>query len=221
MFGVLFVFASFFLNHNLIINRRNLIVLSSSLNLPKNNYSNFKPYNSEESDKTIIQTNKIDKINFLGSITDESCYYLMQSIENLKEENKCKKIKLILQSPGGSLLPAFGLVDYIKSSTIPIDTYINGYVASAASLISISGSERFMGKNGLMLIHSLRTSSDGGTYKNINDNKENADTFMELLKNIYLTSSNIDDDYLNFLLSHDLWLNSTTCLNYNLVDKLY
>ena len=71
-----------------------------------------------------------------------------------------------------------------------------------------------------MLIHSLRTSSDGGTYININDNKENADTFMELLKNIYLSSSNIDINYLNYLLSHDLWLNSTTCLKYNLVDKL-
>ena len=221
MFGVLFVFASFFLNHNLIINRRNLIVLSSSLNLPKNNYSNFKPLNAEESDKTIIQTNKIDKINFLGSITDESCYYLIQSMEMLKEENKCEKIKLNLQSPGGSLLPAFGVVDYIRSSTIPIDTYINGYVASAASLISISGNERYMGKNGLMLIHSLRTTSDGGTYMNINDNKENADTFMELLKNIYLSSSKIDLDYLNYLLSHDLWLNSSTCLKYNLVDKLY
>ena len=135
------MFLHLFLNHNLIINRRNLIVLSSSLNLPRNNYSNFKPYNSEESDKTIIQTNKIDKINFLGSITDESCYYLIQSIEMLKDENKCEKIKLNLQSPGGSLLPAFGVVDYIKSSDIPIDTYINGYVANAASLISISGNQ--------------------------------------------------------------------------------
>ena len=220
MLGVFFVLASFFINPNLIISRRNLIVLSTSLNFPKTNYLNFKSINSEESDKTIIQTNKIDQINFIGSITEESCYYLIQSIELLKEKNNCEKIQLNIQSPGGSLLPAFGVVDYMKSSKIPINTYINGYVASAASLISISGNERFIGKNGLMLIHSLRAYSEGGTYTNINDNKENADTLMELLKNIYLTSSNIDIEYLNYLLIHDLWLNSTTCLKYNLVDKL-
>jgi len=221
MFSVLILFISYLINKNFLVNRRNLIVLSSSLNLPFNNLSleyNL-PYNSQESDKTIIHTNKIDKITFLGPITDESCYYLIESIENLKN-NKCDIIKLNIQSAGGSLLPAFGVVDLIRTSEIPIHTYINGYVASAASLISVSGHKRLMGKNGLMLIHSLRTSSEGGTYLNIKDNSDNADTFMNLLKDIYLLNSNIDEKYLNYLLSHDLWLNSSTCLQNKLIDQI-
>ena len=106
----------------------------------------------------------------------------------------------------------------MKLSRIPINTYINGYVASAGSLLSVSGNKRYITKNSMMLIHSLRTTIGEVNYQQLEDYYYNSASMMNLIKNIYNEKSNIDDKKLNFLLSHDYWLNSTECLKYKLVD---
>ena len=61
-------------------------------------------------------------------------------------------------------MPTFNVVDVIERSPTPIYTYIDGYAASAATLISIAGHKRFMGKHSLMLLHELSGGNEG-TYK--------------------------------------------------------
>ena len=41
----------------------------------------------------------------------------------------------------------------IKRSPIPIYTYVEGVVASAATIISIAGKKRFMTPNSMLMIH--------------------------------------------------------------------
>ena len=50
------------------------------------------------------------------------------------------------------------------------------------------------------------------------DYAKNADTLMNIIKDLYLEYSNIDYSKLDYLLDHDLWLNSSTCKEYGLVD---
>ena len=88
-------------------------------------------------------------------------------------------------------MPTFNVVDIIERSPTPIYTYIDGYAASAATLISIAGHKRFMGKHSLMLLHELSGGNEG-TYKDLKEGIMNMNTFMDFAKEIYVDNSNIN-----------------------------
>lgn len=175
---------------------------------------------SEVETKTIIHTED-NNLYFQGEITPESCFYLQQNLIKLQKiENKYNCINFYIQSGGGSLLPTFGVIDTMKLSKIPVNTYINGYVASAATLLSVSGHKRFISKNSMMLIHSLRTVIGEVNYQQLEDNYYNSASMMNIVKNIYKDKSTIDNNQLEYLLQHDYWLNSTECLKYKFIDYI-
>lgn len=174
--------------------------------------------NNEENSNAIIKNDE-NNLYFQGHISQISCFHIQQYILKMQSE-KHENINLHIQSMGGALLPTFGLIDSIKSSNIPINTYINGFVASAGSLISVSGEKRYISKNSMMLIHSLRTTIGEVNYNELEEHYLNSNKMMNLVKNIYKDKSNISDKTLDFLLQHDYWLNSTECLKYNFVDYI-
>ena len=204
------------------LSRRSLLIsAATSNNLPNFNYNNLdndiiKLNNGENN--AIIHTIK-NNIYFTGPLTDESVFAITTNLISLQYRD-FSEINLHIQSGGGSLLPSLGLVDLIRTSDIPINTFIDGYVASAATLISIVGAKRFISKHGTMLVHELKMSNDYSKYREIKDYSANADTLMQIIKDIYMEYSNINETTLNHLLEHDLWLNSKQCYDYGFVDVL-
>ncbi len=204
------------------LSRRSLLIsAAASNNLPNFNYNNLdndiiKLNNGENN--AIIHTIK-NNIYFTGPLTDESVFAITTNLISLQYRD-FTEINLHIQSGGGSLLPSLGLVDLIRTSDIPINTFIDGYVASAATLISIVGAKRFISKHGTMLVHELKMSNDYSKYREIKDYAANADTLMQIIKDIYMEYSNINETTLNHLLEHDLWLNSRQCYDYGFVDIL-
>ena len=73
-------------------------------------------------------------------------------------------INLHIQSSGGSLMNTYYIVDLIQSLETPVNTFIDGFAASAATLISVAGDKRYMTKNSLMLIHQLSSQNGGKLY---------------------------------------------------------
>ena len=216
------------------LSRRNIINIGlsnimMSKSLDNENYSNngnidykykIPELESNSESKTIIHIED-NNLYFQGEITPESCFYLQQNLIKLqKVENENKFINFYIQSVGGSLLPTFSVIDTMRLSRIPINTFVNGYVASAGSLLSVSGHKRYITKNSMMLVHSLRTSIGEVNYQQLEDHYYNSESMMNIIKNIYKEKSNIDEQHLDFLLSHDYWLNSTECLKYKFVDYI-
>lgn len=66
-------------------------------------------------------------------------------------------IKLYITTYGGCVHSAFNIVDTIHSIDIHVHTICKGCVASAGTLISLSGKKRFITKHSYMLIHELRS----------------------------------------------------------------
>ena len=58
-------------------------------------------------------------------------------------------------------MPTFYICDLIQNMDTPVHVYIDGYVASAASVIAVCGEKRFMTKHSSILIHQLKSSSAG------------------------------------------------------------
>lgn len=166
-------------------------------------------------------------INFYSPVTTESCIMLSTMLKNLDVKSKeleyiygCRiPIKLHMQSLGGELMPTFYICDLIQNMDTPVHIYIDGYVASAASVIAVCGEKRFMTKHSSILIHQLKSASSG-KLNEMKDEMSNLNFFMEMVKEIYLKNSNINEDDLDNLLLSDVWLSSDKCLSLGLVDSL-
>ena len=178
-------------------------------------------------DKTVITVDK-NNIYFYGQVTAESCRILAEKLNLLNQnavvyKNTLKEnpppINLHIQSPGGSLMNTFYIVDLISNLDTPVNTYVDGYAASAASLISVVGKKRYMTQNSLMLIHQL-SSGNEGKFEELDDEMKNLSLFMNIVKKIYLTKTNIKPIILEDILKHDIWLSSDQCKDLGLVDEI-
>ena len=216
MINFIFLLLSFtpFFNSNYDITRRNFLLSEISKPLYK-----YIIHDKDEKEDSSIINNINNNLYYTGPLTDESIFAISSNIIHLQNHN-IDSINLHIQSAGGSLLPSLGLVDLIRTSDIPINTYIEGYAASAATLISAVGAQRFINKHGVMLIHQLKMGSEYSKYNEIKDFNENAETLMNIIREIYLEYSNIKADELEKLLEHDLWLNSSICKQYGFIDLI-
>jgi ATP-dependent Clp protease protease subunit len=104
---------------------------------------------------THILTGDIDEENI-----DKAVRWLIY--ENMDTTNSEKILTLYINSTGGSLTDAFGLIDVIKNSNYLVRTIGVGNVMSAAFLIFAAGDkgERYIAKNTSIMCHQFTESID-------------------------------------------------------------
>ena len=179
-------------DNNVVSSINNRIYFYSEVNRPKNLSLNRK--------LAYMGTTLINRVNTLG----------------LSEP---PPIKLHINSYGGSLFAGFSTVDYILNCPVPVHTVIDGCAASAATIMSVVGHERYIHKHSFMLIHQL-SSGLWGKYEELKDDMENAESLMDTIREIYVNHTKIPKKTLNQLLKKDLWFDAETCLKYGLVDEI-
>lgn len=199
-----------------------LVANKDNINLIQNSVEKKINNGIMEKDEELIST--IDNnIYFYSPITKTSCFKLEKELLLLNQENLLEginnPINLHIQSNGGSLFNSIYIIDLIKNLETPVYTYVDGFAASAATLISVVGKKRFMTTNSLMLIHQL-SGGMNGKFSEMEDESENINSLMDFITRTYLENTKINKVELEQILKHDIWLNSTYCLQNGLVDKI-
>lgn len=174
-----------------------------------------------------------DKIYFRASVSESSVEKLIKLIDEknkefedfIKDNDLVKNAEpnplyLHITSYGGCLLSGFRAVDAIKRSKLPIYTIVDGHAASAATLMSVVGTKRFMTPHSYMLIHQL-SSSAHGTHWNIRDEYKNNKSMMGDIYEIYVGHTKMTKEQVEDYLIHDLWWKYDKCSETGLVDELY
>jgi len=144
---------------------------------------------------------------------------LSNQINTLKLDESPARIRLHINSYGGSVFAGLAAVDYIRNTRIPVASIIDGCAASAATLMSVVADERYMHENSFMLIHQL-SSASWGKYEELKDDMKNNDLLMQTIKNIYLKHTKVPKKKLGEMLKRDLWWDAQTCLRYGLIDDI-
>ena len=168
-----------------------------------------------------------NKIYFYSDTSRDNILSLNRQIDELTRQMKIVQftynlthpphIEIHICSEGGDIFGAMAAVDKIINNPVPINTYCEGIVASAATLISSIGHRRFITKSSCMLVHQV-SSGLWGNYTQFKDEIKNLELLMELIKGVYLKKTKFNCTELEELLSHDLCLDSKKCLDYGLVD---
>ena len=169
-----------------------------------------------------------NKIYYYANVNRESVAELNKKIGELESKSltlghnldiEPPTLKLLINSGGGSITAGISSMDTILRCKVPVETYVDGFCASAATFISVVGGRRFMSRNSYMLIHQL-SSSLWGKYSEIEDEKKNLDLMMETIKNVYKEYTRVPMKKLDEILKHDLLWDANTCLKYGLVDEI-
>ena len=169
------------------------------------------------------------ELYFYNDVNVESALVLNKTLSDLSRQLLIAKItfdlqetphiKLHINSDGGEVFGALSIVDRIQASKVPVHSYAEGLVASASTLISVSCHKRYIRKNTILLIHQVRSWFEG-TYEDFNDEKQNMDLIMKVVKDIYLKHTKFTEDELNTLLKRDIYLNADDAIKYGLADEI-
>ena len=170
-----------------------------------------------------------NEVYFYNDINTDSALMINKTLSDLSRQLLIAKItfdlqetphiKLHINSDGGEVFGALSVVDRISSSKVPIYSYAEGLVASASTLISVSCHKRYIRKNTILLIHQVRSWFEG-TYEDFNDEKQNMDLIMKIVKDVYLKRTKFTEDELNTLLKRDIYLNAEDAIKYGLADEI-
>ncbi|KAG5183963.1 ClpP/crotonase-like domain-containing protein [Tribonema minus] len=170
-----------------------------------------------------------NKIYMYAEVSAESCAMIRRAIADATQElqqytaalsiSHPLRIELHIQSQGGALMPTFGLVDYICRNPVPIDSFIDGYAASAATLISVSCAKRYAYRNSIMLLHQL-SGGASGKFADIEQQVSNMDLFMSMIRNIYLDRTAMNRSEIDEVLATDEWFSARVCLEKGIIDEI-
>jgi ATP-dependent protease ClpP protease subunit len=184
----------------------------SSINNNVYSLDNHIYFHSDVNKKSIEML--INKINGLNKQFDKlERNVLVNNIEP-------NPIYLHITSYGGSVFDCFKGIDVIRRSKIPINTVVDGYVASAGSMLSLVGKKRYMGKMASYLMHQLSAGANG-KFSEIEDEYTSLSMLMRKMIDLYVENSNMTKEQVIDQFNHDIWWNVETCLDNGIVDELW
>lgn len=177
--------------------------------------------------------NKVDVFNnriyFYSEVTRPKNLELNKAISSLDVSMQSRSVALGSEEPGrifvhinsygGSVFAGLSSVDYIINSKTPVVSVIDGCAASAGTIMSVCASHRQINRHAYMLIHQI-SSGFWGKYQEIQDDMENCDNLMKVIREIYDEHTKIPKKELDKILKHDLWWDAEKCLQYGLVDEI-
>ena len=179
------------------------------------------------SDSPAIKTQG-NHIYYYASVTKKTCLELVVELKKIEKDllkkykehkNHQEYIYLHINSNGGSVFAAFGVIDTIQNLKIPVISIIEGAAASAATLISVVCDYRIIYPTSYMLIHQL-SSMYWGKMSEMEEEMTNLKKLMDKIKEIYKKYTKIKEEDLEEILKHDYWWDANYCLEVGLVDEI-
>ena len=129
-------------------------------------------------------------------------------------------IWLHVHSGGGDVFSGLGAADQLAQIETPVYSIVEGYCASAATLIAMACDRRYVMPSAFMLIHQVQ-SIFWGTYEELKDDLHICDMLMEHLTDFYATRSKMGRAKIAELLKRDSWFSADECLERGMVDAVY
>jgi ATP-dependent Clp protease protease subunit len=167
---------------------------------------------------TEVDKNSIEKL--IAILEDKNTEYEKLKLNKLIKTMEPMPIYLHITSYGGDLLMCFKAIDCIKRSQIPVYTIVEGYAASAGSMMAVAGKKKYMTAHSTILMHQL-SSGVIGKFAEMVDEVESCSMFMDNIVKLYFDNSKMSRKTIEKQLKHDSWWSSEKCLQEGLVDSLW
>lgn len=213
------------------VNKRRKLKHHAPINDDDDNDSNVTPLilpNLFKSSPTSVKSHQ-NHVFFNDDINSQTAMALCSELHNVDLTMKLlsvtygmpfSPIYLHITTNGGEIHAAFSVVDTINQLSCSVYTVVDGFVASAGTLISLAGKKRFISENAYMLLHELR-SGIWGKMSSIEEEMENLKKVMEHITSYYISKTNMKKHTLDKMLTKDVIWNAKECMTRGVVDDIY
>jgi len=153
-----------------------------------------------------------------GVIDGKLAYKINQELLALAQID-LKPIAMWINSPGGSILDGFSIIDTMQGLSVPVVTFINGLAGSMAGIIAISGYRRVMTENSFFMAHEM--TCGGYDYFEKQDARHHFATQLNKKLGAWLEEyTNLTRAQVNKAFRAEGWFNAKECLEYGIVDMI-
>ncbi|PHC28863.1 head maturation protease, ClpP-related [Bacillus wiedmannii] len=159
------------------------------------------------------------KLTVYGSIGGWFSENNAETVRRKLQDVKAGKIHVHINSGGGSAFDGVAICNQLKQHDAEIIVHIDGWAASAASVIAMAGDKIIMPSNTMMMIHQASTFEYG-----------NADLFEKTAKDLRKIDSALaasykkrfvgTDEELKQLLKDETWLTAEEAVALGLADEI-
>ena len=136
------------------------------------------------------------------------------------EEKKNDPINVVINSDGGDVYEALGMIDFMQSLNIKVNTICRGRAMSAAALLLCAGTgNRVASKNSTIMFHEI-SSGIYGKSSDMKANVQHTEKLEEILINIITSNSKRDSLFWKDKILKDYYLSPEEAIDLGIIDTI-
>lgn len=141
-------------------------------------------------------------------------------VENLKDAKEGDTVNLYINSMGGSVKEALGIYSALRRCPATVVAYIDGFAASAASIIAVAAGRVVMPRNTTMMVHNAAWDVYGNS-KDLRKSADDLDIINAAMLQSYIVKAGgkLTQEKLEELTDGETWLSAEECIQYGLADE--
>ena len=164
-----------------------------------------------------------DSVIFINDeINDTTLTDFIIRMRSLLQHRKDKTVpvNLMINSPGGDVYEMFGIIDYIESLDVKVNTICRGRAMSAAAVILACGTgNRMMSKRSTVMFHQS-SSFMGGKMSDITAYLDNIKSLEVLIYGMLAEKTKKDADWWRERMRNDMFLTAEELLEIGVIDQI-
>ena len=153
-------------------------------------------------------------------IAEDLCEFIIKSNYIFTPD---QSLTILINSPGGGVYDAFGIIDLMESSKLEIQTVGIGMVASMAALIFAAGTKgkRIMSRNSFIMTHQFSQNLEGRFHEFVAQRSHEDDLhnrfIQHFVRHTKMTEKQVNDILLG---SSDRWISAKEALKFGICDEI-
>tara|TARA_R110000850_G_scaffold172636_1_gene297961 strand:+ start:478 stop:1083 length:606 start_codon:yes stop_codon:yes gene_type:complete len=164
-----------------------------------------------------------DSVIFINDeITDHTLTDFIIRMRSLLHHriNKSAPINLMINSPGGDIYEMFGIIDYIESLDVKVNTICRGRAFSAAAIILTCGTgTRMISKRSTVMFHQS-SSFLGGKMSDITAYLDNVKSLETIIYGMLAEKSKKDEEWWKNKMRSDTFFTAEELLEIGVIDEI-
>lgn len=164
-------------------------------------------------------------INIFGDIEEPFWGYGENNIEALSQKidamDNPSEINIYINSYGGELAEGLAIYNALKKKKCIINTYNLGFACSSASIVFMSGDNRYMSKSSVLMIHNVSQFACGNS-KDFRKIADDLEILNETVRNVYIENcKNISEKEVIEMMDNETFISCDSSLEYGFATDLY
>jgi ATP-dependent Clp protease protease subunit len=175
---------------------------------------------SDRDEEQLVELCAGNHILFYADVVPKTVAQLRKILLELERNKKQTTVILHIHSDGGDAYSGFASFDIIKTCSLNVITLVEGTCSSAATLMSLAGTKRYMMPNGTYMIHQL-SSDFSGTFEELRVDFENSTSIMNRCIKLYQQYSTMTEARLIEDLKTDREMHAKETMACGFIDAIW